>query len=209
MTGNRNPLLAMLAIAVAVLAASCSSNGNSTPADSSQTSTSSAGTQSARPTLTNPKLQPPSQDNQYTASTGRPKIVFDPCTWISDETIQKAGFDPASRGRGRDLIAEYSFLVCHFSSQLRDLSLLSGNATWQENLAKVGAFSESTSVNGREALLVRDPEVHRGCQVDVRTKVGFVQMAVDLTDRAPQTLNACDGITDIASTIEPEIGKDN
>ncbi|WP_433523015.1 DUF3558 domain-containing protein [Nocardia pseudovaccinii] len=211
MTGMRKALIALLAITVTPFAVSCSTNNDPTqPAvNSGQASTSSTDTQSARPTLTAPKLQPPSQDNKYTASTGRPKIVFDPCTWVNDQTIQKAGFDPASRKRGRDLVAEYSFLVCSFSSQLRDLSLDSGNATWAEDLAKVGSFSEPITVNGREALLVHDPEVHRGCQVDVRTKVGFVQIAVYLTDRAPQTLNPCDGITDIASTIEPEIGKDN
>lgn len=211
MTGMRNALIALLAAAITPLAAGCSTNNDpAQPAvNSDQASTSPSVTQSARSTLTNPKLQPPSQDNKYTASTGRPKIVFDPCTWISDETIQKAGFDGASRERGKDLVAEYSFFICHFSSQLRDLSLLSGNATWAEDLAKVGSYSEPITVNGREALLVRDPQVHRGCQIDVRTKVGFVQMAVNLTDRAPRDLNPCDGITDIASTIESEIGKDN
>ncbi|MEV4236942.1 DUF3558 domain-containing protein [Nocardia sp. NPDC049737] len=206
----RNILLALLVIVIAPVATSCSSGSDNPhhPAGSDQ-ATSSTATQSARPTLTSPKLQPPSQDNKYTASTGRPKIVFDPCTWISDETIQKAGFDGTSRERGKDLIAEYSFLVCHFSSQMRDLSVLSGNATWEEDLRKVGSYSEPITVNGREALLVHDPDTHRGCQVDLRTKVGFVQIAVDLTTRAPQTLNPCDGITDIASTIEPEIGKDN
>ncbi|MFE9325691.1 DUF3558 domain-containing protein [Nocardia sp. NPDC052278] len=210
MIGIRKTLLALLAVTVTPLAASCSSNSDTThPVDSGQTTTSSTGPQSVRPTLTNPKLQPPSQDNKYTTSTGRPKVVFDPCTWISDDTFRRAGFDPATRQRLDDLVAEYSFLTCTISSPTRNLALNSGNATWEEDLAKVGSYSEPTTVNGRQALLVRDPQVRRACQVDVRTKVGFLQMAVDLTDRAPQTLNPCDGITDIASTIEPEIGKDN
>ena len=211
MTGTRNGLIALLATIITPLAVGCSTSNEPTqPAiNSGQTTPSPSNTQSARPTLTVPKLQPPSQDNEYTTSTGRPKIVFDPCTWINDATIQKAGFDGSSRERGKDLVAEYSFFICHFSSQLRDLSLLSGNATWEEDLAKVGSYSQPITVNGREALLVRDPEVRRGCQVDLRTKVGFVQIAVDLTTRAPRDLNPCDGITDIASTIEPEIGKDN
>ncbi|MFI6363447.1 DUF3558 domain-containing protein [Nocardia sp. NPDC050630] len=206
MTGIR---IALLAVAAAALAASCSSDNHATPADTDHTTMSSSATQSARPTLTNPKLQPPTQDNKYTASTGRPKVVFDPCTWISDETIRRAGFDPVTRERLDDLIAEYSFLTCTFSSPQRTMRLNSGNATWEEDVAKVGSYSEPITINGRQALLVRDPQVRRGCQVDIRTKVGFLQMAVDLTDRAPQTLNPCDGITDIASTIEPEIGKDN
>ncbi|MEV4129842.1 DUF3558 domain-containing protein [Nocardia sp. NPDC049707] len=211
MTGIRNTLLALLAIVVAPVATSCSSGSETAqhPASSGQTTSSS--TQSARPTLTNPKLQPPSQDNKYTASTGRPKVVFDPCTWISDDTARRAGFDPASRARGDDLVAEYSFLTCDFRSDTRNLMLNSGNATWESDLAKVGSYSEPITINGRQALLVHDPaaSMKRSCQVDVRTKVGFVQIAVDLTSRAPQNLNPCDGITDIASTIEPEIGKDN
>ncbi|MGY4101391.1 DUF3558 domain-containing protein [Nocardia sp. R16R-3T] len=211
MTTVRNSALALLVMTATLLAAGCTTKNDPTQptANSDQASTSSTGTQSARPTLTDPKLQPPSQDNKYTSITGRPKIVFDPCTWVSDQAIQRAGFDPASRKRGRDLVAEYSFLVCSFSSQLRDLSLDSGNATWAEDLAKVGSYSQPITVNGREALLVRDPEVHRGCQVDLRTKVGFVQISAYLTPRAPQDTDPCDGITDIASTIEPEIGKDN
>ncbi|MEV5839650.1 DUF3558 domain-containing protein [Nocardia sp. NPDC052112] len=211
MTGIRKTLLALLAVTVTPLAASCSSNSDTAqePVDSGRTTTSSIGTQSARPTLTNPNLQPPSQDNKYTTSTGRPKVIFDPCTWISDDTARRAGFDPASRARGDDLVAEYSFLTCDFLSTLRTLQLNSGNATWEEDLAKVGSYSEPITVNGRQALLVRDPQVSRNCQIDLRTKVGFVQVDVYLTDRAPQNLNPCDGITDIASTIEPEIGKDN
>lgn len=106
-------------------------------------------------------------------------------------------------------MAEYTFLTCTFSSQQRTLRLNSGNVTWEEDLAKVGSYSESTTVNGRQALLVRDPVTPRGCEIDVRTKVGIVQIAVDLTDRAPRSVAPCDGIQDIASTIEPEIGKDN
>ncbi|MFD0365789.1 DUF3558 domain-containing protein [Nocardia sp. GCM10030253] len=211
MTAIRNSLLVLLATTVVPLAASCSTDNNAAqdPAESGQATTSPTGTQSTRPTLTAPKLQPPQQDNKYSSSTGRPAVVFDPCTWISDDAARRAGFVPTSRKRLDDLVAEYTFLTCTFSSAERTLRLNSGNATWAENLAKVGTYSEPTTVNGREALLVRDPEVRRGCQIDVRTKVGFVQIAVDLTDRAPRGTDPCDGLRDIATTIEPEIGKDN
>ncbi|MFQ6393156.1 DUF3558 domain-containing protein [Nocardia sp. KC 131] len=199
-----------MALATAALTTNCSTdNGPAEPLATSGQATTSIGSQPSRPTLTASKLQPPPQDNKYTASTGRPKIVFDPCTWISDATIQKSGFDPVSRKRGDDLIAEYSFLTCDFSSRERNLMLNSGNATWAEDLAKVGTFSEPTTVNGREALLVRDPDLHRACQVDVRTKVGFVQISTFLTDLAPRSTAPCDGMLEIVTAIEPEIGKDN
>ncbi|MBF6209990.1 DUF3558 domain-containing protein [Nocardia puris] len=202
---NRRWAIPMLA--VVLFAIGCSTEG--TPTSTPGQSTLPAETTAARPTLTDSKLQPPSQNNQYTQSSGRPKIVFDPCTWISDETILRAGFEPGSRKRGKDLVAEYSFFICQFDALAKDLTVYSGNATWEENIAKVGSYSEPTNINGREALLVRNPGMRRGCQVDVRTEVGFVQIAVDLTDRSPAGTDPCAGITDIASTIEPEIGKDN
>ncbi|WP_406236576.1 DUF3558 domain-containing protein [Nocardia sp. NBC_01009] len=213
MAGIRSSVLVLLAASVIPLAAGCTTDNDAAqhPAESGQATTSSTGTQSSRPTLTAPKLQPPQQDNKYSASTGRSKVVFDPCTWISDVTIQKAGFEPASRKRGDDLVAEYSFLTCDFSSPTKDLSLNSGNASWDEDLKKVGSYSEPTTVNGREAVWVRDPTpaLRRSCQIDVRTKVGFVQIAVDLTDQVARGTDPCVGLLDIATTIEPEIGKDN
>lgn len=211
MTKTRAAWAICLTVAAVGLIAGCAGNADSPgPQSGSNTVTDSpTSPQPGRPTLTAPKLQPPSQDNQYTTSSGRPKVVFDPCTWISDETVQEIGFEPDSRRRGDDLIAEYSFLTCDFDSQLRDLMLNSGNATWDENLRKVGSYSDPITVNGREALLVTDPAVRRSCHIDLRTEVGFVQTVVYLTDHAPLDLDPCEGMIDIASAIEREIGKDN
>lgn len=214
MTSFRNGALVLLAAAITPMAVSCSTNdGTAQPSANSGQATSTTNTQPARPTLTDPKLQPPPQDNQHTASTNRPKIVFDPCTWISNETVNKAGFDGASRKRDDDLIAEYSFLTCSFPSPKSlpkgTLSVDSGNATWEEDLAKVGSYSEPTTINGREALIVHDQGLSGDCQVDLRTKVGFVQVTVSPTYPAPRDPDPCKTLLGIATTIEPEIGKDN
>ncbi len=199
-------------ILVALAASACgSSTGTAGPEPSAQGG--STTTQAARPTLTDPKLQPPSQDNKYTQSTGRSKVVFDPCTWISDADIAAVGFQPTSRKRGSDLVAEYTFLTCDFrnSGNTVSLGLDSGNITWDENLQKNGPWLQEVAVNGRQAGLVRgDPGSENACKVHLRTEAGVVfvrTLVLSLGQR--QNLDPCANIMDIASVVEKSIGKEN
>ncbi|PPI90686.1 DUF3558 domain-containing protein [Nocardia nova] len=198
----------LLAGAVICCAAACSGGGTSNSGDSAPATTISTSSVS-RPTLTASKLQPPPQH----AEDGRselPSVVFDPCTWISDQTISKAGYDPSSRHRIKDIVAENTFLTCGFKSPLRTLRVNSGNATWAEDLQKNAGKAEPASVNDREAVWVRDPALPESCEIDLRTKVGFVQVISDLTDETnPRQTPPCDGLLDTATAVETEIGKDN
>ncbi|MGV9926698.1 DUF3558 domain-containing protein [Nocardia rhamnosiphila] len=169
----------------------------------------SPGSVPSRPTLTAPRLQPPSNQNEYTTK-GRADVVFDPCTWINDDAILRAGLDPASRQRGRDLIAEYTFLTCDFDGLNWDLQIDSGNLSWQEDLDKNGPNSEPLTVNGREAMWVRDPQLIKTCDIHVRTKVGFVIFSTSRTFEGSEAgLERCDGVLHIAETLEPSIGSEN
>lgn len=198
-----------ITIPVALAAISSVALGCSTDTEPAQTSAPTTSTNAAPSTLTAPKLQPPPQENKYTTED-RPHVVFDPCTWISDEAATKAGFDPATRKRGDDIVAEYSFLTCDFDGELRDLQINSGNVTWEENLQKNGENSEPVSVNGREALQVVDPSTPRRCSIHVRTEVGFVMFSSSRTFEGKEAgLERCDGVMDIATALEPEIGEGN
>ena len=172
-------------------------------------SESSQPSSAARPTLTDPALQPPPLENEY--STGeRPQVVFDPCTWISDQAVEAAGLDPSTRRRGDDLVAEYSFLTCDFDSAQWNLQINSGNVTWEEDFQKNGANSEPLTVNGREAMWVRDPQMRKACSIHLRTKAGFVMMTTTRTFEASEAgLDRCDGVLGIAQALEPEIGEGN
>lgn len=164
---------------------------------------------STRPTLTESRLQPPPLQNEYTTE-GRPEVVFDPCTWISDQAAEKAGLDPASRRRGDDTVAEYTFLTCDFDSPHWDLQINSGNVTWEEDLQKNEAFSEPLTVNGREALWVRDPQEAKRCSIHLRTKVGFVMFTTKRTFEGSEVgLQKCDGVLGVVEALEPEIGSGN
>lgn len=202
-------------VLVALAASGCSTSAGTAGPESSAPggSAGSTATQAARPTLTDPKLQPPSQDNKYTQSTGRAKVVFDPCTWISDADIESVGFQPGSRKRGSDLVAEYTFLTCDFRKpdHTVSLGLDSGNITWDENLQKNGPWLEATAVNGRQAGLVRgDPGGENACKVHLRTNAGvvFVRTLV-LSLGREQNLDPCANIMEIASVVEKSIGKEN
>ena len=210
MTSTRK-LTATVAVALAAaFGAGCSQSADGEGVRGSATeSTSPVSAPSARPTLTESKLQPPPQQNEYTTQ-GRAEVVFDPCTWISDDSVVAAELDPGSRRRGRDWVVEYTFLTCDFDGTHRDLQINSGNVTWDEDLQKNGAFSEPTTVNGREALLVQDPEMPDTCSMHVRTKVGLVMFSSVRTFEGVQAgLQRCDGVREIAEALEPEIGEEN
>lgn len=212
MTTIRSSIFAAAMVLAAVASLSGCTDNNGSSASSDSTTQPSPSSVAARPTLTNSKLQPPSQHDVHSASE-RPAVVFDPCTWISDDTVRKSGFDPSTRKRGHDQIAEITFLTCNFDSDsgssinFDSLLVNSGNATWDEDLAKVRDYSEPVRINGRDSMWVRDPRVQSMCQIDLRTKVGFVQVAISSND--PQSARPCENLLSVASNIETEIGKDN
>ncbi|MFC6012503.1 DUF3558 domain-containing protein [Nocardia lasii] len=201
-----------LSVVMAVLPG-CSSN---TP-DSTESASAPAVALSespARPTLTNPAFQPPSQDNEYTRSSGRPKVVYDPCTWLSDDDVIAAGYPAQSRKRGADLVAEYSFLNCRFQTDAVSLSVMSGNVTWDEDQQKNGTWLQPTTVNRRQAAMGREPETIRtgvkDCEVHMRTAVGVVFVSTRLKIQGEaQDLDPCADIMGVASIVEESIGEGN
>ncbi|MBF6096663.1 DUF3558 domain-containing protein [Nocardia cyriacigeorgica] len=207
---NKLRWVAVLATATAGLVGCSQDEQNSAlPSSSVVAASSTVKASPPRPTLTNPKLQPPPQKNKYTTE-GRPEVVVDPCTWFSDEAIAKAGLDPATRRRGSDWVAEYTFLTCDFDGPHRDLSVDSGNVTWAEDIEKNGPNSEPLTVNGREAMWVLDPDLQGTCDIHLRTKIGILILSAVRTHEGIQAgLGRCDGVLEMAEAIEPEIGKDN
>jgi len=194
---------------VAVLAvglAACSSEPGSSDSPSAAVSESAG---PARPTLTAPMLQPPEQEGRW-VNEDRPDVVFDPCTWISDDTIHAAGFDPATRKRGEDFVAEWTFLICGFDSDVLHLSVMSGNVSLEEEAEKNGSWQLPTMVNGREATMGKEPGRGDSCTVNFRTKAGvaFVNQRRKLEGRVQRT-DPCMHIEGTAALIEREIGEGN
>lgn len=203
------PTCTVIAIAITALVSACGTNGTSESTSTTTASPTSA-TQ-ARPTLTASSLQPPSQDSSYTHSGGRPKVVFDPCTWVPDDVITKIGFDPSTRKRGTDMIAEYSFLTCDFwNANDETLQLDSGNISLDEDKQKYAGKFQSLSINGRDAIQVPQKTEADECAIDMRTKSGYFGVDIIVhTQGQLAGLKPCDHIVEAATALEPTIGKDN
>jgi len=203
-------LLCGVGAALMMVAVSACS-GDSEPADTAADSASVAASEDAaptRPTLTAPKLQPPEQEGRW-VNEDRPDVAFDPCTWISDEAIGAAGFDPASRERGEDFVAEWTFLICRFdsNSDLIYLSVMSGNVSLDEEKQKNGSWQRPTTVNGREATIGMEPNQKDSCTVNIRTEAGVVFVEQSASHKGlTQGVDPCMGIEKTAALIEPEIG---
>ncbi|MQY24372.1 DUF3558 domain-containing protein [Nocardia macrotermitis] len=198
----------VLAIA-ALVSSGCDSGGGSTAASDTATS---APTTAAPTTLTAPSLQPPSQDNKYTRTSGRPKVVFDPCTWIPDDALARIGFDPTTRKRAQDMVAEYTFLTCQVETtdQTRTLQLISGNITLAEDKQRYAGKTQPTTINGREAITTTQKTSADECDLDIQTKAGYFEIGVIVeTAGRVKGLQPCDHINDIGTTLEPYVGKDN
>ncbi|MGW0182226.1 DUF3558 domain-containing protein [Nocardia sp. NPDC003345] len=209
MTGISKALTVPAVLLAVIGLSGCSRDADGQAGQAVGENSSVVASSSARPTLTDARLQPPPQQNEYTTQ-GRPEVVFDPCTWISDQAVTAAGLNPESRRRGDDLVAEYTFLTCDFKGPLRDLQINSGNVTWEEDLQKNGSHAEPIMVNERQALRVEDPAMPGVCSIHVRTKVGFVMFSSARTFEGSQAgLQRCDGVPEIAEALEPEIGSEN
>ncbi|WP_187776157.1 DUF3558 family protein [Antrihabitans cavernicola] len=177
---------------------------NETSSQQPHTSPESASTVAAPATLTARQYQPPKQRNQG----GRPDVVYDPCTYVNDETIKALGLDPASRERD-DFLAEYTIFDCKFKSTVRRVTISSGNITMEQERTRYAGMIENLTVNGREAMIVREPEeVPESCALNMRTDQGIARISTLLTvEGLYQKLDRCDGIVDIAKAVEPTIGK--
>ncbi len=196
------------ALAAMVVVSACST-GSETTGTASPAPSAMEETAPTRPTLTAPRLQPPVQEGQH-VNKNRPDVVFDPCTWIDDDTIRQAGFDSATRKRGQDFLAEWTFLICRFESDLINVSVMSGNVTLEEETEKNGSWQRPTTVNGREATIGTEPDRDDSCTVNIRTAAGvvFVNQRLNLEGRIQQA-DPCTGIEKTAALIEQEIGEWN
>ena len=189
----------VVVIACGLLVTAC---GSESTGDGGTASTVVPSSVDPPPTLTDKALQPPKQKNE-----GRPDVVFDACTYVSDDRIREAGFDPASRERD-DYPGEYTFLDCVFNSDSRLITISSGNITMEEERARFAGMIENVDVNGRESIIVRSPiDAVDECALNMRTDQGYVRISTLLKPSIVGKVDRCDRIVDIAKVIEPSIEK--
>ncbi|VFA92506.1 Uncharacterised protein [Nocardia farcinica] len=164
-----------------------------------------------RPTLTDPEIQPPSQKNLYTLTSGGAKALYAPCTRLSDADIESLRFNP--RSRKRDRAAEYTFLRCNFQNDCHTstVGVNSSSITWDDNLQKTTVGLKETTIDGRRAGTGRgESESPLESNVHLEARAGVVLVWVMTTSLGErQNVDACADIMDIASAVEQSIGEGN
>lgn len=188
----RSPTVVAVTLCIAALgAAACATSGK-------PTSTATGSAAPVRPTLTAPALQPPAQHN----SPGNKDVVFDPCTWIDDATITKAGFDPRTRARGEDLVGEDTAFVCTFNSKKYGLALSSSNRTLDS--FRADRKITNITVDGRAALEYPSMVSVSDCHVTMQSSDGVFDVQLETNNPGD---DPCADIKDIASILATALPK--
>ena len=151
---------------------------------------------------------------RITDDSGRPPVTFDPCYDIPDDVMNAAGYDAAKKGLADYPMGTHTFLGCTYRKDdlvpgVRrgySLSILSGNVTLDEELAKKGAVATETTINGRRALLEMDPASNGTCTYVLQSNFGIVSLIrtynKDHPGPVPET-EWCFGMDGLVSSIEP------
>lgn len=139
--------------------------------------------------------------------SGLPDITFDPCAAIDDATLVRFGFDPATRFAENSSIGIRELETCTVDGYDRSLNVIAQNRPWEELPSTLSGPTESIDVNGREAIHATDAMGTPSCTVLMRTGFGavIIDVAIYRQPDSPADLNACDGIMQIAETVEPLI----
>lgn len=153
-------------IIAGVLLSGCTTTSDTTPVAAEE------------PAPTTPTTRAP----RIVDDSGRPDITFDPCLDIPDDVLVDAGYDPRTEDSADYPMEHYTFIGCRYRAPVNSpgvirsygLSILAGNVSIDEELAKVGDVASETTVNGRRALLEYDPKPDNSCAITLQTDFGIV-----------------------------------
>lgn len=137
-----------------------------------------------------------------------PKVTFDPCTQIGDETITKAGFDPKTAERNDSMGDPHTKLACLYSGADRNVVIGAANSPFDEEQARTAPNSQPTTINGRQSLIGVSIVNRRGCTVEMRTSFG--EIIIDMANKTTakmRDLPQCEGALEIAQLVEQTLPK--
>ncbi|SUE13245.1 DUF3558 domain-containing protein [Rhodococcus sp. D-6] len=153
---------------------------------------------------------------RITDDSGRPPVTFDPCYDIPDDVMNAAGYDAAKKEVADYPMGTYTFLGCTYRKDdyvpgIRrgyNLSILAGNVSLDEELAKNGAMATEISINGRRALLEVNPANKDACTYVLQSDFGIVSFLrlynKDRPGPVPES-EWCTDMDELVSAIEPII----
>ncbi|MEV4633530.1 DUF3558 domain-containing protein [Rhodococcus coprophilus] len=149
--------------------------------------------------------------------SGRPPVTFDPCLDLPDDVMREAGYNADHKEFSDMPMGWYTFLGCTYRKSdpipgVRrgySLSVLAGNVSLDEEIAKNGHVASATTVNGRTALVELDPSINNACTYVLQTTFGIVIFSrlynKDHAGPVPQD-EWCAGMEPLVRAAEPFIG---
>lgn len=145
---------------------------------------------------------------RITDNSGRPQVTFDPCLDIPDNVLTEAGYNPTTK-ENADYPMEYTFLGCDYDTPVRkyNLSLLSGNITFAEEVKKTAEYAQPIDINGRRGLLEFKASTKYSCAVSLETDYGVLILSRLLFQAGAPESEWCAGLEDTARLIEPLIDR--
>ncbi|WP_232111103.1 DUF3558 family protein [Nocardia wallacei] len=185
-----------------MLSAACTSRDDS---DGPGTTTSTA----AKPSISVSVNPAPEQD-----PAGSKPVAYDPCLEIGDETIAKAGFDPATRERSDQVHTGYAFIGCTFerkeqvggvSRRVGSLTISSTNISLDQFRKREGSAAREIKINGKEAITY-GMAAAEACNVVTNGPDGAIDVQVD-SAAALSNWRGCDHVQEIASTIDAVVSE--
>lgn len=157
-----------------------------------------------------------SRTPRITDDSGRPDVTFDPCADIPYEIMIDAGYGVRNRKVADYPMGTYTFLGCRYTGTIRipgvlaryGLSVLAGNVTLDEELAKNGDIAVPLPINGRPGLIELGPNGDDGCVIVLQTSFGITIFSrlyhKDHADPLPES-EWCSGLEELVTAIEPYI----
>ncbi|MFJ1459449.1 DUF3558 domain-containing protein [Nocardia sp. N2S4-5] len=199
-TSSARNVIFLLSITVLMVAGCSNSNDETEPGNEST---------SQRPSMAATVSSAPAQD-----SGGRTDVSFDPCVEIADATVERAGFDPATRRRADQVHTGYAFIGCDFERKefvrgqslgVGSLTISSVNLGLDDFRKREGSNAQEIKINGRAAVTYQKPQ-GEACFVVMTGPDGVIDLMVDSTSALTQW-RACDHAQEIAEIIESTIPK--
>jgi len=118
---------------------------------------------------------------RVTDNSVRPPITFDPCLDIPDEAMEELGYDARDKDVDAYPMGTHSFLGCTYKGTERVngvrrfiVSILAGNVTLEEELAKKAEYSTPMVINGRAGLREVGHSGRGTCTYAVQVDFGVV-----------------------------------
>lgn len=132
--------------------------------------------------------------------------LWDPCTQIPDDALQRAGVDPRTKESGIAGVHQSGWEICNWKGKLYTLSVLSGERSMQEIVNKEGNVDlQDVVIAGRagQQFRVAGGTKDLTCDVVFPSEQGAVEMTLINRASLDNPENPCTLLTRVGEVLVP------